>query len=77
MSLVNMNELNFGNIICVYDLVDCIEMTDKFIEEVKKNKEEYICGVYKTGRYAWILDDIKVLENSIPAKGHLGIWNMD
>ena len=77
MNLVNINELNFGNIICSCNLVDCIEMTDKFIEEVKKNKEEYICGVYKTGRYAWILDDIKVLENSIPAKGHLGIWNMD
>ena len=77
MNLVNVNELNFGNIICSCNLVDCIEMTDKFIEEVKKNKEEYICGVYKVGRYAWILEDIKVLENPIPAKGHLGIWNMD
>ena len=77
MNLVNVNELNFGNIICSCNLVDCIEMTDKFIEEVKKNKEEFICGVYKIGRYAWILEDIKVLENPIPAKGHLGIWNMD
>ena len=77
MNLVNVNELNFGNIICSCNLVDCIEMTDKFIEEVKKNKEEYICGVYKVGRYAWILEDIKVLENPILAKGHLGIWNMD
>ena len=77
MNLVNINELNFGNIICSCNLVDCIEMTDKFIEEVKKNKEEYICGVYKVGRYAWILEDIKVLENPILAKGHLGIWNMD
>ena len=77
MNLVNVNELNFGNIICSCNLVDCIEMTDKFIEEVKKNKEEFICGVYKIGRYAWILEDIKVLENPISAKGHLGIWNMD
>ena len=76
MNLVNVNELNFGNIICSCNLVDCIEMTDKFIEEVKKNKEEFICGVYKIGRYAWILEDIKVLENPISAKGHLGIWNM-
>ena len=77
MNLVNVNELNFGNIICSCNLVDCIEMTDKFIEEVKKNKEEYICGVYKVGRYAWILEDIKVLEKPILAKGHLGIWNID
>ena len=52
-------------------------MTDEFIEKVKKNKKEYICGVYENGRYAWILDDIEVLNNPIPAKGNLGIWNMD
>jgi len=77
MNLVNINELNFGNIICSCDLVDCIEMTDEFIEKVKKNKKEYICGVYENGRYAWILDDIEVLNDPIPAKEHLGIWNMD
>ena len=77
MNLVNINELNFGNIICSCNLVDCIEMTDEFIEKVKKNKKEYIYGVYENGRYAWILDDIEVLNNPIPAKGHLGIWNMD
>ena len=77
MNLVNINKLNFGNIICSCNLVDCIKMTDEFIEKVKKNKKEYICGVYENGRYAWILDDIEVLNNPIPAKGHLGIWNMD
>ena len=77
MNLVNINELNFGNIICSCNLVDCIEMTDEFIEKVKKNKKEYICGVYENGRYAWILDDIDVLNDPIPAKGHLGIWNMN
>lgn len=77
MSLVNINELSFGNIICSCDLVDCVEMTDEFIKEVKKNKEEYVCGLYEKGRYAWILKNIKVLDNPIKAKGHLGIWNLD
>ena len=45
MSLVNINELNFGNIICSCDLVDCIEMTAEFIKKVKENENEYICGV--------------------------------
>lgn len=45
MSLVNLNELNYGNIICSCELVDCIEMIDK---------NEYITGVYIVGRYAWI-----------------------
>jgi hypothetical protein len=77
MSLVNLNELNYGNIICSCELVDCIEMTDKFIEEIKKNKNEYITVVYAVGRYAWILKDIKVLDKPIKAKGYLGIWNFE
>lgn len=75
MSLVNLNELNYGNIIYSCELVDCIEMTDKFIEDIKKDKNEYITGVYAVGRYAWILKDINILDKPIKAKGHLGIWN--
>ena len=77
MNLVNINELNFGNIICSCELVDCIEMADDFIEEIKKNRVEYICGVYEKGRYAWILDNIEVLDKPIPAKGRLGIWTIE
>ena len=77
MSLVNLNELNCGNIICSCELVDCIEMTDKFIEDIKKDKNEYITGVYAVGRYAWILKDINILDKPIKAKGHLGIWNFE
>ena len=75
MSLVDINDLNYGNIICSCDLVDCVEMTDELIKEIQKNKNEYISGVYANGRYAWILKNIKVLEKPIKAKGHLGIWN--
>ena len=77
MSLVDTNELNYGNIICSCELVDCVKMTDEFIEKIKQNKEEYISGVYETGRYAWILEDIKVLAKPIKAKGRLGIWDFE
>lgn len=73
MSLVDLNELNYGNIICSCELVDCIEMTEEFIEEIKKNKKEYSLGIYEEGRYAWILDSIEEIE-PIPAKGKLNIW---
>lgn len=76
MSLVDVNELNYGNIICCCDLVDCIEMDNAFIDEIKKNKNEYICGLYSKGRYAWILKNIETLDIPIKAKGHLGIWNL-
>lgn len=77
MLLVDMDKLNYGNIICSCELVDCIEMTDEFIQEIKKNKTEYISGVYAEGRYAWILEDIRILDEPIRAKGHLGIWNYE
>ena len=63
--------------ICSCELTDCIMMTDEFIAEVKKNRNEYISGVYAVGRYAWILKDIIVLDQPIQAKGHLGLWNLD
>ncbi len=45
MSLVDINKLNYGNIICSCKLVDCVEMTDEFIEEIKNNKDEYIYSI--------------------------------
>ena len=74
--LVENEPLNFGNIICKCNLVDCVYMTADFIQKMKnENYQEYICGEYKEGRYAWILEDIEVLDKPIKVKGHLGIWN--
>lgn len=77
MSLVNVNNLNYGHIICSCDLVDCIEMTDEYIENVKKNSGEYVSGIYAKGRYAWILENVEIIKKPIEAKGHLGIWNFE
>lgn len=73
-----IKEKNFtpGHILCKGNLVDCIYMTKEYIEDMKKNHyQEYICGRYEEGRYAWVFRDIQALENPIPAKGKLGIWN--
>ena len=77
MNLVDINNLNYGYIVCSCELIDCIKMTDKFIEKVKLNNEEYISGLYARDRYAWILKNIEILDKPIKAKGHLGIWNFD
>ena len=78
MSLVDINNLNYGNIICSCELVDCIKMTDEFINDIKNNrKNEYITGIYDNGRYAWILENIEQLDEPIKAKGKLNIWNFD
>lgn len=76
MSLIDENSLNYGKIILKCELVDCIYMTEDYVLNMKNNHhQEYICGIYEVGRYAWILDNIEVLENPIEAKGSLGIWN--
>ena len=78
MSIVDINNLNYGNIICSCELVDCIKMTDEFINDIKSNrKNEYITGIYENGRYAWILENIEQLDEPIKAKGKLNIWNFD
>lgn len=76
MSLVEEKEMNFGYIICKCKLVDCIYMTKEYVENMKKNNhQEYICGKYEVGRYAWILENITPLEHPIKAKGQLNVWN--
>ncbi len=77
MNLVDINNLNYGYIVCSCELIDCVKMTDEFIEKVKLNNEEYISGIYARDRYAWILKNIQILDKPIKAKGHLGIWNFD
>lgn len=77
LDLIRDMDINCGYIICKCKLVDCVYMDEDFISKVKKNKREYICGHYDVGRYAWILDDVKVLDKPIKVKGKLGIWNYD
>ena len=73
--LYNKNELNYGYIICKCNLVDCLYITEDFINNLKKkNYTEYICGHYEVGRYASLLNDIEII-TPIRVKGQLGIWN--
>ena len=75
LDLSRLNNLNYGNIICKCNLIDCIYMDETFIEKIKKKDiNNYISGHYEVGRYAWILDNIVPIK-PIEVKGQLGIWN--
>ena len=69
-------DFKYGNIICEANLKDCIYMDENFINEIKKDELEYLCGHYEVGRYAWMINDVKLIP-VIPAKGKLGIWNFN
>lgn len=75
INLLSNKEFNYGCIIAKCKLVDCKYMDEEFIDKIKKNNTEYICGRYEVDRYAWILEDVEILDNPIRAKGRLGIWN--
>ena len=73
--LYDESNLNYGNIICKCNLVDCVYMTEEFIEKEKKNNHKnFISGHYEVGRYAWVLEDVEPIK-PIRVKGQLGIWN--
>ena len=71
------SELNPGCILCKCNLVDCIYMTEEFIQKIKNETNESNYGHYEVGRYAWKLKLVEVLKEPIPAKGKLGIWNYE
>ena len=77
LKLLPTQEMNYGKIICKCELVDCIYMDEKFINEIKQNKQEYICGYYKIGSFAWILEKMELIQPKIEAKGKLNIWNFE
>ena len=58
-------------------LVDCIEVTEEFNNELLKiNPIVYRKSNYKQ-TYAWKLIDIKKYDAPLPVKGKLGLWNYD
>ena len=73
MTLISGKTLDYGCIICSCELVDCIKMTEEYVDDIRiHNYKEYLSGVYAPGRYAWVFNNIQILEQPIPVKGHLG-----
>ena len=78
MGLVHTQDLDYGKIICSCTLADCIPMTEAYVEDMRRNHpKEYLSGIYAPGRYAWILEEIKVLKEPIKIKGRLGLWSFE
>lgn len=67
--------LHFGQIVCKAKLVDCIEMTEEYIAQMDDIEKQM--GFWSVGRYAWVLDDVEILDMPEKVKGHLDIWNLE
>ena len=70
-------QLHFGQVVCKCELVDCVLMTQEFIDSMDKNGTEYLSGFYEVGRYAWILKNVEVIDSPQKVRGNRRIWNLD
>ena len=64
-----------GCILATAELVDCIKITSENIATL--TPDELVLGDYTLGRYAWKLENVKLLPEPIPAKGRQGLWNWE
>lgn len=83
--------LPFGAVICIGNLVDCLAIHEDGLYEMIPDGEmhnirwkyplpkdnERAFGDYTPGRFAWMLKDVKRLDQPIAAKGSQKIWKWD
>jgi len=68
-------EMNCGHIIARTEILDVIEITPQYAQELRaNNSNEWSFGDYTPGRFAWIMGQTKRLVTPVPIKGQLGIW---
>lgn len=69
-------ELPSGSIIGTVDIIDCIQITPEFKEQlVIENKDIYVRA--SIGEYAWKLENVVMFDKQIEAKGKLSLWDYD
>jgi len=48
---------------------------DDFIDELSQQEMQF--GNYASDRWGWVLEDVQALDEPIPARGQLGIWQWE
>ncbi len=61
-----------GCVLCVVTLVDCLT-TEKARELISCDEMRW--GDYCEGRYAWKLENVRVLVEPVPCRGMQGFWD--
>lgn len=58
-----------GCAVAVATIIDCVKMTP--------DHEEFACCDVYPGAWAWMLEDIKKIDDPFPVKGKLGFYDVD
>ena len=78
-----VDTLPTGQIIATCQLINCLKVTDNqstwaLLENgVIVSENSYFLGDFNEGNYAWEVQNMTLLDQSIPAIGHLGLWEHD
>lgn len=72
---VPYEDLPRGYAVTIVKLIDCQKMTHELIW--KTSEQEKLVGDWKKGRYAWILDNIRPIEEPFYVKGQQGLFEVD
>jgi hypothetical protein len=79
----NEEDLPLGCIIAICNLTAVFRTADltgqsafEFARDDQSSREEAF-GDFSPGRYAWLLTNIVALDEPIPARGALGLWEWD
>lgn len=80
-----ISPLPHGAVIATCRIVDCkmistmptvaFNRPDVYYYTEGMPDQEKAFGDYTPGRYAWLLDDVRMLPEPVPARGMPGIWN--
>lgn len=77
------DDLPRGEIIAVADLVDVMRFARSSHREIQAAakrgefpRHEADFGDFSSGRYGWVLKNVRQLENPVPFKGMLGLWKV-
>src|SRR3954466_13347819 len=68
--ILRAEDFPLGKVLAVCRLVECQRIT---VENWPAEPEASF-GDYTPGRWAWLLDDVELLEEPVPARGKLGLW---
>lgn len=63
--------LPLGVVVCTARIADCIP-AEEAVRMICATEKRY--GDYSTGRWAWLLEDVRALKRPVPARGALGLW---
>lgn len=70
-------------IIAVCELKNCLKVVEDnetwaILEDRRiVSEDDYFLGDFEVGYYAWEVEGMQMLDNFIPAKGRLGLWEYD